>query len=85
MDGGSSSIRCSGGSVMTDEPTAQISEGQQQIIKKIMYLKSLGKSNRAIAKILEEEKIPTKKGGNWNKTVVQSIIERQQKEEKCKQ
>ena len=59
--------------------------GEQEIIKKILELKKQGLSCRAITKHLDNLNIPAKRNGKWNKTTVQAIIERNQKDDKCKQ
>lgn len=57
-------------------------QGEQRIIKKMVALRSKGLSFRAIANHLNEKKIPSKQGGQWNKTTVADIIRREQSQEK---
>ena len=55
---------------------------EQQVIKLIMKLHQEGQSFRQIAKHLNDKKIKSKKGGQWDKSVVTTIVRRQQEEEK---
>lgn len=55
---------------------------EQQVIKLIMKLHEEGQSFRKIAKHLNDKKIKSKKGGQWDKSVVTTIVRRQQEEEK---
>ena len=55
---------------------------EQKIIKLIMKLHNDGQSFRQIAKYLNDKKIKSKKGGQWDKSVVTSIVRRQQEEKK---
>lgn len=55
---------------------------EQQVIKLIMKLHKEGQSFRQITKHLNDKKIKSKKGGQWDKSVVTSIVRRQQEEEK---
>ena len=55
---------------------------EQKIITLIMKLHDDGQSFRQIAKHLNDKKIKSKKGGQWDKSVVTTIVRRQQEEEK---
>ena len=55
---------------------------EQQVIKLIMKLHDEGQSFRQIAKHLNDKKIKSKKGGQWDKSVVTTVVRRQQEEEK---
>lgn len=55
---------------------------EQKIIKLIMKLHNDGQSFRKIAKHLNDKKIKSKKGGQWDKSVVTSIVCRQREEKK---
>ena len=55
---------------------------EQQVIKLIIKLHNEGQSFRQIAKHLNDKKIKSKKGGQWDKSVVTTIVRRQQEEEK---
>ena len=49
---------------------------EQKVIKKIITLRGKGLSLRAISNYLNENKVPSKLGGKWNKTTVGDIINR---------
>ena len=53
---------------------------EQQIIKLIIKLHDEGHSFRQIAKHLNDKKIKSKKGGQWDKSVVTTIVRRQQED-----
>ncbi len=55
---------------------------EQKIIHKILTLKTSGTSFREIARVLNENGIPTKRRGQWSKTTVQDIYKREQEKEK---
>ena len=55
---------------------------EQKIIQKILTLKTSGASFREIARVLNENGIPTKRGGQWSKTTVQDIYKREQEKQK---
>lgn len=57
-------------------------QAEQKIIQKILTLKSNGSSYREIAKTLNDNGLPTKKGGQWSKTTVQEIYQREQEKQK---
>lgn len=47
------------------------------VIKRIQYLYSCGASYESLAKLLNHENIPAKKGGKWHKTTVQRLVEKE--------
>jgi hypothetical protein len=49
------------------------------ISRRILRLHQSGKSNQSIADILNAKKIPTRKGGQWSRSVVRTIIIRENK------
>lgn len=53
-------------------------QAEQKVIQKILLLKSKGHSFREIARVLTENGIPSKRGGQWSKTTVQEIYKREQ-------
>lgn len=55
---------------------------EQKIIKLIMKLHGEGQSFRQIAKHLNDKRIKSKKGGLWDKSVVTTIVRRQEEEVK---
>lgn len=57
-------------------------EKEQKVIKLIMKLHGEGQSFRQIAKHLNDKKVKSKKGGTWDKSVVSSIVKREQEESK---
>ena len=57
-------------------------QAEQKIIQKIVKLKTSGASFREIAKVLNQNGIPTKRGGQWSKTTIQDIYKREQEKEK---
>jgi hypothetical protein len=54
---------------------------EQKVIQKILSLRKDKMSFRAIANFLNEKKIPSKLGGQWNKTTVADIVNREQNRE----
>jgi hypothetical protein len=46
------------------------------IVRKIIKLHQSGKSNQSIANELNNQKIPTRLKGKWQKSVIHSIIKR---------
>jgi hypothetical protein len=59
--------------------THVVHKGEQKIIGKMLSLRDAGLSFDAIANKLNEENIPSKSGGQWNKSTVKEIIRRIQK------
>ncbi len=59
--------------------THVVHKGEQKIIGQMLSLRNSGLSFDVIAKKLNEENIPSKSGGQWNKSTVKEIIKREQK------
>jgi DNA-binding transcriptional MerR regulator len=57
-------------------------KNELKIIQKILTLKSGGYSYREIAKTLNDNGLPAKRGGQWSKTTVQEIYKREQEKQK---
>ena len=56
-------------------------QGEQKVIKQMLSLRNKGLSFAAIATQLNKKKTPTKRGGNWNKSTIKDIINRNLNEE----
>ena len=56
----------------------QLNKKEQEVIRLILKLHDEGKSFRQITKHLNDKKIKSKKGGNWDKSVVSAIVKREQ-------
>ena len=59
--------------------THVVHKGEQKIIGQMLSLRDAGLSFDAIANKLNEENIPSKSRGRWNKSTVKEIIKREQK------
>lgn len=57
-------------------------QAELRVIEKMISLRKNGQSFRAIAQTLNAQGVPTKKGLQWSKTTVQSIVNRHQEEQK---
>ncbi|RLA68165.1 MAG: hypothetical protein DRQ88_00760 [Epsilonproteobacteria bacterium] len=51
---------------------------EQKVIQKIIGLKNQGYSLRKITKLLMEKNIKSKRGGQWDKSVIRDILKREQ-------
>lgn len=60
----------------------QPNKKEQEVIRLILKLHGKGQSFRQIAKHLNDKKIKSKKGGTWGKSVVSTIVKREQEESK---
>ena len=58
-------------------------EKEQSVIKLILKLSGEGKSQRQIAKHLNDKNIKSKAGGQWDRSVVAAIIKRESREEQA--
>ena len=58
-------------------------EKEQSVIKLILKLSGEGKSQRQIAKHLNDKNIKSKTGGKWDRSVVAAIIKRESREEQA--
>jgi hypothetical protein len=56
-----------------------VHKGEHKVINKMLTLRNKGFSYISIAEKLNEEKIPSKLGKNWNKSTVADIIKRELK------
>ena len=56
------------------EKTLKVNEEERQLVNKIFDMYIDGNSYTKIAKTLNKEKVPTKRGGNWSSSTIKSII-----------
>jgi site-specific DNA recombinase len=59
-----------GGVALTEVPA------EQKVLKLVAELRAAGESLRAIAAILTGQGIPTRDGGEWKHSTIQSILKR---------
>lgn len=53
-------------------------EAEQEIVSRILSMREAGATLRSIAETLNEEEVPTKKGGRWYASTVSHVIKREE-------